>query len=90
MTGSVVNLESYRRKRGQTAAVAPDSCCCHPDYICYPHRIAEAARILRVDLAAARAEGRVSMGRFAGTVEAVLPVLEAIVAECLPDEREVR
>lgn len=84
MTGdNVVLLDGYRRKPEQTAAA---NCCCHATYVCYPHRIAEAARILRVDLAAARAEGRVSMGRFVGTVEAVLPALEDIVAECLPDE----
>jgi hypothetical protein len=90
MTGSVVNLESQRRKREQTAAVKPTSCSCHGEYICYPHRIAEAARILRVDLAAARSEGRVSVTRFTGTVEAVLPILDAILAECLPTEAGAR
>lgn len=87
MTDNVVLLAGYKRKPAQTAT---SDCCCRTDYQCYPHRIAEAARILRVDLAASEGESRISRVRFAATVEAVLPVLEAIVAECLPDEREVR
>lgn len=88
MTGSVVFLDSHRRKPEPT--VTERSCCCHSDYVCFPHRIDEAARILREDMAATRAEGRVSMGRYFGTCEAVLPLLEAIVAETLPDERGVQ
>lgn len=85
---NVVALSSHRAKRKPTVTEQP--CCCHGDYVCFPHRVAEAARIMRQDMAATRAEGRTSMGRYFGTCEAVLPILEAIVAETLPDERSAR
>lgn len=83
---NVVPLESRRRN----PALNVTECCCSPTYVCYPHRIAEAARILRVDLAATEGELMVSRVRFAAAVEAVLPMLDAIVGECLPDERSVQ
>lgn len=68
----------------------PAACGCSEDHTCYPHRVAAAADILRSMPEDLFGDAWVMRGDVREATHAVLVVLDAITAECLPDERHVR
>ena len=84
MSGNVVPL--FSQDRNSTPGVR---CGCRPGAVCYPHRLTNAADLARAELASQTdwLLRRSEVERITGDL---LAVLDAIAAECLPDERTAR
>lgn len=81
MSGNVVQLSDHR-----PAPVREEGCSCRPDHLCYPHRLTNAAALLRAEVKAAREIDWLTPTRDLERIAAdVLAVLDGITAECLPE-----
>ncbi len=64
-------------------------CACRPNTLCYPHRLTNAADLLRAELAD-QTDWLLRRSEVERMTNDLLTVLDGIANECLPDEREIR
>lgn len=79
---------SFSAKKAELRPTA--GCGCFGEYVCYPHRVVAAAEVLRSLPDDLDGDAFVMRGDVRRLTEVVLSQLDAIAADSLPDERNVR